>query len=221
MSQRVTRDGLPTTGDPSVRAVTHPTVGSQAGGRRRRDTDRAALRRLMVEASLFLACVSRDDPATAALDVARLRGRSVGPILADAPGVVPVLRAELGMVPSVLGPASTATVACLGMRRDVRPLRPTVDLEGRASELSGRTVVVWDPTLTTGRALSRGWRLFPSGDAERIAVAGLHESAPGPGRDRRGVAVTSAAIAPVLDRKNVIVARFGDGGDRLFGPVVV
>ncbi len=113
-----------------------------------------------------------------------------------------------------------ASVAHLGLRRNEETLVAETYLDRLPADLSGRRVVVCDPMLATGGSMVTACGLVAARGATRIWGLCLLASAPGVARmaaECPDVALSAAAVDPVLDGRGYIVPGLGDAGDRLFG----
>ena len=205
----------------AVRISDHPAVAHRLAELRAETTPRAQFRDLMAEISAFLAYEALADLLTAPVAVATPVGEGECQQIVEAPLVVPVLRAGLGMVPGVQLVAPTCDVAHLGLKRDETTLAAVCYLDGLPSDLSGRRVVVCDPMLATGGSLIEAVGLMRRRNAARVQVLSVVASRPGLARfqlEAPDVEVWCAAVDPALDERGYIVPGLGDAGDRLFGP---
>jgi len=198
----------------------HPLVKHKMGLLRDQRTDPKKFRELMREISILLAYEATADLATESVLVTTPLGQSPAYRLQERVGLVPVLRAGLGMVEGVWSMMPNAEVWHIGLRRDERtlepieyyarlPVSPTVDVS-----------LVLDPMLATGGSAVAAIDTLKAWGARRIKFVGVVASA-------RGIETVSGAhpdvplfLAAVDERLNdagYIVPGLGDAGDRLFG----
>jgi uracil phosphoribosyltransferase len=143
--------------------------------------------------------------------------------LADRIGLVPILRAGLGMVDAMLELMPTAQVWHLGLFRDERTLRPVEYYNKLPDSASVDLCLILDPMLATGGSATAAIEVLKRWGAVqpvRIKLVNLIASP-------EGVAAVSAAHPDVeihcaaLDRqlndKGYIMPGLGDAGDRQFG----
>jgi len=163
-----------------------------------------------------------------ALADARLRPRRVRtPLeeveaheLGDRIGLVPILRAGLGMVDAMLELMPTAEVWHLGLFRDERTLRPVEYYNKLPDSATVDLCLILDPMLATGGSATAAIEVLKRWGATRIKLINLI-AAP------EGVAAVSAAHPDVtihcaaldrgLNEKGYILPGLGDAGDRQFG----
>ncbi len=204
-----------------VHVCRHPTVGDRLAQLRAEATSRSRFRELIAEVASFLAFEALSDLETRYLTVRTPVGEAECQEIVEAPLLVPILRAGLGMVPGVQLVAPTCDVAHLGLKRDETTLAAICYLDGLPADLSGRRVVVCDPMLATGGSLIEAVRFVERRQAARVQVLSVVASRPGLQRfhaEAPGVEVWCAAVDPSLDERGYIVPGLGDAGDRLFGP---
>ena len=127
-------------------------------------------------------------------------------------GVVPILRAGLGMVSGVLQLIPNAKVGHIGLYRDPETHQPA------DSEM--RTLLVVDPMLATGGSASDAITMIKKRGAKDIKLCCIVSCPEGIRKvlaDHPDVDVYVAAIDTILHEHCYIVPGLGDAGDRLFG----
>ena len=208
----------------SLVVVHHPVVADKVRQLRDRRTSNADFLRLAGEISRFVAYEAfRHTPVTET---------SVDTPVADAaPAVridteyliVPILRAGLGMSPSVQEVLPHHRVCLVGLRRNEVTLQPDVYLDGLPASLEGVHVVICDPMLATGGSLDCVVAMLRSRGCGALTVLCLIAAQPGVdfvlGR-HRDVTIVAAALDATLTDAGYITPGLGDAGDRLFGPPV-
>ncbi len=207
--------------DDWVHVCSHPTVADRLGRLRADATPRSRFRELVAEVAGFLAFEALGDLETGSVTVRTPVGEGECLEIVEAPLLVPILRAGLGMVPGIQLVAPTCDVAHLGLKRDESTLAAVCYLDGLPADLSGRRVVVCDPMLATGGSLVEAVRFVARRRAARVQVLSLVASRPGLERfhaEAPEVDVWCAVVDPGLDARGYIVPGLGDAGDRLFGP---
>jgi uracil phosphoribosyltransferase len=135
-------------------------------------------------------------------------------------GLVPVLRAGLGMVESVLELLPYAQVWHIGLFRDERTLKPISYYNRLPNEATVDTCLLLDPMLATGGSASATVDMLKRWGAKRIKYMGLIAAPEGIERlstDHPDVPIHVAAIDSHLNEHGYIVPGLGDAGDRQFG----
>lgn len=135
-------------------------------------------------------------------------------------GIVPILRAGLGMVNGLLKLIPAAKVGHIGLYRDPKTLLPVEYYCKLPSDVSERELIILDPMLATGGSAAKAVEILKEKGATNIklmcliaAPEGIHEVH----KDHPDVQIYTAAIDEKLNSHGYIVPGLGDAGDRLFG----
>ncbi|MFK2825615.1 uracil phosphoribosyltransferase [Bacillus sp. B190/17] len=135
-------------------------------------------------------------------------------------GVVPILRAGIGMVDGILNLIPAAKVGHVGLYRDPETLKPVEYYVKLPSDVEERDFIVVDPMLATGGSAVEAIHSLKKRGAKHIkfmclvaapeGVEAMQEAHP-------DVDIYIAALDEKLNEKGYIVPGLGDAGDRLFG----
>lgn len=134
--------------------------------------------------------------------------------------LVPVLRAGLGMLFSILQLIPQARVGFIGMKRHEKSLRAHSYLESLPQDLSDSEIILIDPMLATGGSAVSALELMRDRGAKRVRLVNLVAAPEGVTRVQSRfpkMPIFAAALDQRLNRKGFIVPGLGDAGDRLFG----
>ena len=134
-------------------------------------------------------------------------------------GLVPILRAGLGMVDPLLDLLPDAAVWHLGMYRNEETAEPVGYYDKLPHENAPNVVLVLDPMLATGGSIDLVVRRLKKWGVDEIRVLAIIASQFGIERVKRDfpdVKVYVAAIDSVLNDQSFIVPGLGDAGDRIF-----
>ena len=205
---------------PSLTVSRHPAVLHKLAILRDEKTEPKKFREIVRELSWLLGYEALAD--------ARLRPRRVRtPLeevdaheLGDRIGLVPILRAGLGMVDAMLELMPTAEVWHLGLFRDERTLRPVEYYNKLPDSAAVDVCLILDPMLATGGSATAAIEVLKRWGAVRIKLVNLiaapegvravHEAHP-------DVPIYTAALDRQLNEKGYILPGLGDAGDRQFG----
>lgn len=135
-------------------------------------------------------------------------------------GIVPILRAGLGMVDGMLNLIPMAKVGHIGLYRDPETLQPVEYYCKLPVDAAEREIVVLDPMLATGGSSSAAIQFIKDRGVSSIKLMCLIAAKSGIERinhDHPDVAIYCAAVDETLNDHAYIIPGLGDAGDRLFG----
>lgn len=135
-------------------------------------------------------------------------------------GLVPILRAGLGMVDGMLKIIPFAKVGHIGLYRDPETLLPVEYYCKLPDDAQEREMVVLDPMLATGGSASAAITFLKERGVTQIKLMCIIASTQGIEtirKDHPDVHIFCAAVDEVLNDHAYIVPGLGDAGDRLFG----
>ncbi|SFQ27823.1 uracil phosphoribosyltransferase [Salibacterium halotolerans] len=135
-------------------------------------------------------------------------------------GVVPILRAGIGMSDGILKLIPAAKVGHVGMYRDPETLKPVEYYVKLPSDVEEREFIVVDPMLATGGSAVDAISSLKQRGATNIklmCLIGAPEGVEEVHKQHPEVDIYLAALDEKLDDKGYIVPGLGDAGDRLFG----
>lgn len=143
-----------------------------------------------------------------------------GARLADRIGLIPILRAGLGMVDAMLELMPTAEVWHLGLFRDERTLRPVAYYNKLPDTATVDLCLILDPMLATGGSATAAIEVLKHWGARRIKLINLicaPEGVQAVSSAHPDVPIHCAALDRQLNEKGYIMPGLGDAGDRQFG----
>ncbi|MGY3835968.1 uracil phosphoribosyltransferase [Bacillus atrophaeus] len=135
-------------------------------------------------------------------------------------GIVPILRAGLGMVDGILKLIPAAKVGHVGLYRDPKTFKPVEYYVKLPSDVEEREFIVVDPMLATGGSAVEAINSLKKRGAKNLrfmclvaAPEGVEELQ----KHHSDVDIYIAALDEKLNEKGYIVPGLGDAGDRMFG----
>ena len=135
-------------------------------------------------------------------------------------GIVPILRAGLGMVSGVQKLIPNAKVGHIGLYRDHDTHEPVEYYCKLPADAEQRTLIVVDPMLATGGSASDAITMIKKRGVTKIKLCCIVSAPEGVQRvmdDHPDVEVYVAAVDRQLNENCYILPGLGDAGDRLFG----
>jgi uracil phosphoribosyltransferase len=205
---------------PNVYESTHPLVRHKLTVLRRADTGVRRFRELAWEIATLLAYEALADLALATKQVVTPLAEATGHTLAERVGLVPILRAGLGMVDPIWNLIPDAQVGHIGLYRDEETLQPIEYYSKLPPAGQVDVCMLLDPMLATGGSAVAACKILKRHGMRRIKYLGLIAAPEGIARLQQAhpdVDIHIAAADRCLDHRGYIVPGLGDAGDRLFG----
>jgi len=205
----------------TVHVITHPLVQHKLTMIRDKDTGPKDFRDLVEEVSLLMAYeVTRDMPleeVEVETPICKMKGQTIS---GKKVGVVPILRAGLGMVNGILRLIPTAKVGHVGLYRDPETLKPVEYYCKLPVDVEEREIIVIDPMLATGGSAAAAIEYLKERGVTHIKLMCLLAAPEGIQllqREHPDVDIFTAAVDERLNSHGYIIPGLGDAGDRLFG----
>jgi uracil phosphoribosyltransferase len=207
---------------PSAFVSKHPLVAHEITQLRDRETPPPLFRALVRNLTQLLVVEALADAALAPSAVRTPMAECVGARLAERVGLVPILRAGLGMVDPVLSLVPEATVWHLGLYRDHHTLQPVTYYNKLPDDLPIDLALILDPMLATGGSAIAVLDCLKLRRIKRIKFVGLIAAPEGVralSRAYPDVPIHVGVIDERLNEIGYIVPGLGDAGDRQFGTI--
>lgn len=203
-----------------VHVSQHPLVLHKLSALRDVETDHRSFRELVRELALLLCYEATQDLKLSPKQVTTPMGEARGYKVEESIGLVPVLRAGLGLVEGVMELLPNVQVWHIGLYRDEKTLRPVEYYNRLPTEPTVQVCLVLDPMLATGGSASATVDILKRWGVTRIKYLGLIAAPEGIERlqsDHPDVPIHIAAVDERLNEIGFIVPGLGDAGDRQFG----
>lgn len=198
----------------------HPLVKHKITLMRNAQTKPKKFRELIREVTLLLAYEATADLAVSKGTVETPLETAVGYELQDKIGLVPVLRAGLGMVNGFWEMMPSAEVWHIGLYRDEKTLQPVSYYNKLPTSPTVEVCMVLDPMLATGGSASATIDILKNWGAQRIKFVGILAAPEGIAelhKNHPDVPIHIAQIDEKLNDVGFIMPGLGDAGDRQFG----
>jgi uracil phosphoribosyltransferase len=205
---------------PNVFASQHPLVAHKLARLRDTKTDPKRFRELVRELAGLLAYEATADLTTVQREVPTPMGVAHGQELQEKIGLVPILRAGLGMVEGIWDLMPSAEVWHIGLYRDENTLKPVEYYNKLPVEPTVSVCLILDPMLATGGSAVATTDVLKRWGVHRIKFVGVIGAPEGIARmqaQHPDVPIHLAAIDERLNERGYIVPGLGDAGDRQFG----
>jgi uracil phosphoribosyltransferase len=198
----------------------HPAVLHKLAILRDERTEPKKFREVVRELSWLLGYEALQDvgvtPITIRTPIEEMEAAELGERI----GLVPILRAGLGMVDAMLELMPTAQVWHLGLFRDERTLRPVEYYNKLPDSATVDLCLILDPMLATGGSATAAIEVLKRWGAAKIKLVNLiaaPEGVEAVTTAHPDVAIYCASLDRQLNEKGYIMPGLGDAGDRQFG----
>lgn len=198
----------------------HPLVAHKLAKLRSVNTEPKKFRELIREIAMLLAYEATADLSLTPIEVTTPMGTTQGQELVEKIGLVPILRAGLGMVEGVWEMMPSAEVWHLGLYRDEKTLKPVQYYNKLPVTPRVGAVLLLDPMLATGGSATAATQVLKQWGVKNIRYVGLIAAPEGIKRmqeEHPDVPIYVAAVDSHLNEIGYIVPGLGDAGDRQFG----
>jgi uracil phosphoribosyltransferase len=204
----------------NVHVSSHPLVAHKLAILRDTSTEPKKFRELVRELSWLLGYEAMADLSTRPHRLQTPLEEMEGARLDPRVGLVPVLRAGLGMVDAMLELMPAAEVWHIGLYRDERTLKPVEYYNKLPDAATVQVCLILDPMLATGGSSSATVDILKAWGAARIKQVSLIAAPEGIATlsgEHPDVDIHVGAVDRELNEKGYIVPGLGDAGDRQFG----
>ncbi len=199
----------------------HPLIQHKLSIMRDKNTGAKEFRELLSEIAMLMVYEVTRDLETEEVDVETPICTAKCRMLAGKKlGIIPILRAGLGMVDGVTNLVPAARVGHIGLYRDPTTLEPVEYYCKLPADSENRQLLVLDPMLATGGSASAAISFIKKRGCHHIRLVNLIAAPEGVARvqkDHPDVDIFVAAMDDHLNEHGYIVPGLGDAGDRLFG----
>jgi len=203
----------------NVVEVSHPLIKHHLSRLRDKHTPPAEFRQLVQRLAVLLAYEATSDLELRQTEIETPLVRMAGQALAQRIGLVPILRAGLGMVDPILNLIPSAEVWHLGLYRDEETARPVEYYSKLPASQPVDVALVVDPMLATGGSATAALAALQRWGVRRLKILSIIASQFGVQAVREqfpAADIYVCAIDPELNDRKFIVPGLGDAGDRIF-----
>jgi uracil phosphoribosyltransferase len=207
----------------NLHVSSHPAVLHKLGILRDYKTEPKKFREVVRELSWLLGYEALADARVRPLKVTTPLETMDGHELGERIGLIPILRAGLGMVDAMLELMPTAEVWHLGLFRDERTLKPVEYYNKLPDAASVDLCLILDPMLATGGSATaaievlKRWGAVTPVRIKLINLIAAPEGVEAVMKAHPDVEIHCAALDRQLNDKGYIMPGLGDAGDRQFG----
>jgi len=205
-----------------VTIIEHPLVQHNLTRLRDEKTQSQEFRRVLSEVAALMIYEATRSFTTETIPVKTPLAKTTGQRLKREVVLVPVLRAGLGMLDSILQLIPKARVGFIGLKRQEETLAAQFYHKSLPDDLRACEVILIDPMLATGGSTVAAVQLLREHNAQikQVRLVNLVASPEGVRHVQKhfpGLKIFTAAIDEGLNNRGFILPGLGDAGDRLFG----
>lgn len=201
--------------------VEHPVVQNKVTMLRDKNTGNKEFRELVSEIASFICYEATKNLETKEIEVESVLCKTKGNILNKKVGIVPILRAGLGMVDGILNLIPNASVGHIGLYRDPETLMPVeYYCKLPSSDPENTDILLLDPMLATGGTAIAAMQFLKERGFKNIKFLCLIASPEGVKKVTEAhpdIDIYTAALDQCLNNHGYIIPGLGDAGDRIFG----
>lgn len=204
-----------------VTVFDHPVIAHKLTILRNKNTGSKQFRDLVSEISMLMAYEVTRDLKTKTVEVETPLQRTEAQVLSGKKlGIIPILRAGLGMVDGMLNILPAAKVGHVGLYRDPETLEPVEYYCKLPGDIAERDILVLDPMLATGGSAIAAINFLKDKGCTHIKLVNIiaaPEGVKAMNEAHPDVDIFVAGLDTCLNDHGYILPGLGDAGDRLFG----
>ena len=204
-----------------VHVFDHPLIQHKLTIMRQTTTGPKEFRELLEEISMLMVYeVTRDLP-TVEVEIETPICKTTQKMLAGKKlGIVPILRAGLGMVDGIMNMVPACRIGHIGLYRDPETIEPVEYYCKLPADAEERELILLDPMLATGGSAADAITMIKKRGCKHIRLVNLIAAPEGIAKVQEAhpdVDIYVAGLDDHLNDHGYIVPGLGDAGDRLFG----
>lgn len=205
----------------NVTILDHPLIQHKVSMLRDKNTTTKDFRELVTEIAMLMGYeATRDLPVEQVEIETPITKAKVNMLAGKKVGIVPILRAGIGMVDGILSLMPFAKVGHIGLFRNEETLEPVEYYAKFPQDVEERDVIILDPMLATGGSASAAIKLVKKRNVKSIKLMCIIAAPEGIERltkEHPDVHIYCASLDEKLNENGYIVPGLGDAGDRIFG----
>ncbi len=204
----------------NLKVSNHPLIAHKLTILRQSSTENEKFRQLVREIALLMVYEATTDLETNPFEIETPMAVTRGLSLKDQIGLVPILRAGLGMVEGIWELLPSSQVWHIGLYRDEQTLKPVQYYNKLPVEPTVSVCLILDPMLATGGSAVATVDILKHWGVRKIKFVGLIGAPEGIqylASAHPDVPIHLAAVDERLNERGYIVPGLGDAGDRQFG----
>ena len=199
----------------------HPLIQHKLTLMRQTSTGSKDFRELLTEISMLMAYEVTKELPLEEIEIETPIVKTKSNVIAGKKlGIIPILRAGLGMVDGFVNLIPNAKVGHVGLYRDPETLKPVEYYSKFPKDIEEREIIIVDPMLATGGSAVAAIDVVKANGAKNIKLVNLVAAPEGIAEVQKyhdDIDIYVASIDEKLNDHGYIVPGLGDAGDRIFG----
>ena len=201
----------------------HPLIQHKLTIMRDKETGSKDFRQLLTEITMLMGYEITRDLQLVDVEIETPVTKTVQKMISGKKlGIVPILRAGLGMVEGFVTLVPSARVGHVGLYRDPETLKPVEYYCKLPQDIEEREMIIVDPMLATGGSAilavdSLKKRNAKAENIKFVCLVAAPEGVKALQEAHPDIEIYTAALDEKLNEHGYIVPGLGDAGDRLFG----
>lgn len=201
--------------------IDHPLIQNKVSMLRNIETGNKEFRELVEEIAMLICYEATRQAPLTDVSIETPLGPMKAKMIVDRKfGIVPILRAGIGMVDGMLKLIPTAKVGHIGLYRDPNTLLPVEYYCKLPVDAEDREIFLIDPMVATGGSSSAAIQFLKEKGVRNIKLLCLVACPEGVQllqKEHPDVDIYTAAYDEGLNEHGYIIPGLGDAGDRLYG----
>ena len=204
-----------------VTVMDHPLIAHKLTLMRDKNTGSKDFRELLTEISMLMGYEITRDMQLEEVEIETPVTKTKSNVIQGKKlGIVPILRAGLGMVDGLMSLIPAAKIGHVGLYRDPETLLPVEYYCKLPQDIEEREMIIVDPMLATGGSAVAAIDVLKARGASNIKLVNLVAAPEGIAEVHKyhpEIEIYVAAVDEKLNDHGCIVPGLGDAGDRLYG----
>ncbi len=198
----------------------HPLIQSKMSLLRDTSTGNKEFRELVKEIATLICYEATKNLPLKTIEVNTPLSKTKGSLISTEIGLIPILRAGMGMVEGILSLIPNAKVGHIGLYRDPETLMPIEYYCKLPIDADKMEIFILDPMLATGGTASAAIQFLKERGIKNIKFICLLSAPEGIKKvqsDHPDIDIYTASLDDGINEHGYIIPGLGDAGDRLYG----
>jgi len=204
----------------NLHIMEHPLILHKISLLRDKNTQHINFKQLVEEVSMLICYKATEDAFTRNIKIETPMEETIGKEVVQKYGIIPIMRAGMGMLDGIAKLMPTAKIGHIGLYREPRTLEPIEYYCKLPKDIADREVLLLDPMVGTGGTATTAITFLKDRGVKNIKLLALITCETGVNLIHKmhpDVIIYTAAHDKILDDRGYVIPGMGDAGDRLYG----